>query len=204
MGTHGEGTYDTEEPSAAELGAGRRLLWLVVLVLAALGGAGLATAADRPPTDAVRPELTWRAEQAARPRLEAMSAWLQRLDEEVGGLSAAGRGALIGLASQDEGRLSAAIADGEAAAGRIVELVAGLRRQREEQRALVDDLRLGNASRQRLAWIDAAVSQSDAMPDTWTELADAARAGDAVTVTDRLVAIESARGAINRALGREP
>jgi hypothetical protein len=61
-------------------------------VLIALGGAGLAAAADRAPTDVTRPELTWRAEQAIRPWIESLAGTLVALDEEASRLSAAGRG----------------------------------------------------------------------------------------------------------------
>jgi hypothetical protein len=204
METLGEGPGHDGRASPPQLGGGQRLLWLLVLALAALGGAGLATAADRQPTDEARPELTWRAEQSARPWLEAMTAWLERLDDQAGALSAAGRGVLIGLAGQDEGRLSAAIADGEVVAGRVADLTAGLRTQRERQRAVVDDLRLGTETRSRLIAIDNALDASDAMPEVWAQLVANAQAGDAAAVTDRLVAIESVRGAINRALGLDP
>ncbi len=175
----------------------QRLVWTAVLVLIALGGAGLAAAADRAPTDVARPELTWRAEQAIRPWIESLAGPLVALDEEASRLSAAGRGVLVGLATQDPAALEAALAEGAESRDRLSGLVADLADRRTRQREAIPDGSLGDGSRLILARIDTALAAGAELPEMWTGLVDAAGDADAPSVADRLGDIEQARGSIN-------
>ncbi len=166
-------------------------------MLIALGGAGLAAAADRAPTDVTRPELTWRAEQAIRPWIESLAGTLVALDEEASRLSAAGRGVLVGLATQDPSALQAALAEGDQSRDRLSGLVADLADRRARQREAIPDGSLGDASRRLLASIDAALTAGAELPETWAGLVDAAGETDAPSVANRLGDIEQARGSIN-------
>ena len=133
-----------------------------------------------------------------------MSAWLENIDEQVAELSGAGREVLIGAASQNFDRISAAVAEGDTIVTDLAGAIDGLRAQRYRQQAVIDDLRLGDASRRRLAAVDQAIGRTSELSQVWAELVDAGTAGDTVAVTERLVEIESARGAINEALGLLP
>src|SRR4051794_17098458 len=73
------------------VGVRRRVTLTAVLVLIALGGAGLATAADKPATDRARPELTAHQDQLAMPWLEGMSSQAHAVVNRVDAVNEAGR-----------------------------------------------------------------------------------------------------------------
>lgn len=171
-----------------------------MLVLIALGGAGLAAAADRAPTDEARPELTWRAEQAIEPWIRSLAGPLVALDEEAGRLSTAGRDALVGLAAPDPAAMELALSQGNASSERLSGLVADLADRRDLQREAIPDWTLAERSRRLLAAIDAAHAAGRTLPDKWSGLAAAAATADAPAVADLLGDIEQARGSINDAL----
>lgn len=83
--------------------------WLVVATLVALGGAGVASALNRTPGTAGRPELTWAGDRAATPALDAATAKLQALSDAVDGLGSSARSALTDLVAGDTASLSATI-----------------------------------------------------------------------------------------------
>jgi tetratricopeptide (TPR) repeat protein len=174
------------EPLLSATRTRRQLVWTVLLVLIALGGAGLATAADREPTDAARPELTWRAEQLAQPWIESMAAQLHAVEEEVGNLSAAGRDALVRLPTLEQAAIEQAVADGDGTSRRLDDLVASLDDLRDRQLEVVDDSRLSQASRELLGSIDEAVAAAAILPFAWAGLAvDARRVSQLLDALDR-------------------
>src|SRR3990170_3858634 len=65
--------------------------WTAVLVLTALGGAGLAVAADRQQNPVQRRELTRAADGRAQPWIDALAAQLEQLHGHGTDLSTAGR-----------------------------------------------------------------------------------------------------------------
>jgi hypothetical protein len=153
----------------------RRLAWSVVLVLAAFGGAGLATAADRLPTGGARPELTWHADQQLAPRLAAMTTQLLAIDADLDELAGAGRDALSLLPALVPADIEAAVARGDAASARLADGLGPLSAMRAEQLALVEDSRVSQANQRLLAGIDAAIAAADGLPGEWSEMANAAR-----------------------------
>jgi hypothetical protein len=153
----------------------RRLVWTVVLVLSALGGAGLATAADRLPTDETRPELTWQADRLAAPRLAAMTSQLVAIGAELSTLADAGRETLGRLPALEPAEIEAALASGDEASARLDDEVELLFTLRNEQFATVDDGRLSQANQALLAGIDDAISAVDPLPETWAAMAADAR-----------------------------
>jgi hypothetical protein len=153
----------------------RQIVWTVVLVLVALGGAGLATAADRLPTDESRPELTWRAEQIGQPWIQAMAAQLVAVEEEMATLAAAGRQALVRLPELDPGQIQAALAEGDASSARLEELLTALSDMRDRQLDDVADDRLSTASQDLLVAIDGAIGEADSVPRVWDDLDTDAR-----------------------------
>ncbi len=182
---------DRHAPDQPSSSLRRQLWWTALFVLIALGGAGLASAADRPPTDDARPELSWRAEQAARPMLDELAAQLAALEEELAALSSAVRDTLVGLRALDPAGIETALAAGDASARRLDELVATLVALRQQQAATVDDRRLSNASQELLAGTDAAIEGSAPLPTRWGQMAfDAQRVArllDALARHDELV-----------------
>src|SRR5215210_1592912 len=91
-----------------------RPLWRgVLLVLIALGGAGLAVAVDRPHTSALRPELSWRADQEVAPWIEQLSAGLAPLDTEMSTLSEHAQGVLGSITSLDLEKVESSLSAGD-------------------------------------------------------------------------------------------
>ncbi len=89
-----------------------RLGWVVAAVAIALGAAGVAAALDHGPGSDARPELTYGADRAITPGLDAATARLRALSDDVDGLGSLGRTALSALVAQDQPALQAAITAG--------------------------------------------------------------------------------------------
>src|SRR5207244_7392369 len=68
---------------------------------------------EHQPGTPAREELTWAADEATRPGLEAAAGDLRELSASVDGLGELGRSALAALVSSDTVALSAAIDDGK-------------------------------------------------------------------------------------------
>jgi hypothetical protein len=153
----------------------RRIIWTVVLVLVALGGAGLATAADRQPTDTARPELTWHADRLVEPRIQAMSAQLSAIGEQVDALAEAAREVLGLLPDLEPESINAALADGDEQVGLLSDSVTVLLDARAEQFEQVNDDRLSATNRARLAALDEAIGAVEPLSTTWADLAEDAR-----------------------------
>src|SRR5689334_8036385 len=103
-----------------------RLIATTLLVLIALGGAGLAVAADREQDPTGRPEVTWAADHAAQPYITALASDLSAMTTDASDLSKAGRDTLGNLQSLDVESVRAAIEDGDAASARIGAALGGL------------------------------------------------------------------------------
>ena len=88
------------------------LAWFVVAIVIALGAAGLVVSMNHMPSSGDRPELTWTADAAAKPALDAATDQLQRLADEVDGLGTTGRQALTSVVGGDLDTLATTIADG--------------------------------------------------------------------------------------------
>lgn len=88
------------------------LAWLAIAVLVALGGAGVATSLNHPPSSGSRPELTWSGDQAAVAALDDAGAKLQALSDAVDALGASSKTALANLVAGDADALTAVLAKG--------------------------------------------------------------------------------------------
>ena len=149
----------------------RRLLITVVLVLVALGGAGLATAADRPHGGGARPELTARADRQFEPWRDQMAAELERASDHLGALSTAGREVLGKLYAQDLESVDAGLAAGGTAASDLEATRATLADVRAGQSLALADGRLGSANRALVALVDESVAALATVPAAWESLA---------------------------------
>ena len=86
--------------------------WLSVIVVMALGGAGVVAQWSHPPGTPARAELTWLGDQAVEPSLDAAHADLQAIGDGVERLSVLARGALAAVTADDQGPFRAALAEG--------------------------------------------------------------------------------------------
>jgi hypothetical protein len=131
--------------------------WLALAVVIALGAAGIVTALDHLPGGSGRPELTWTADRAIAPELDAASADLAALADAVGVLGEEGRGALAALVARDAAALAAAIDAGTAQLD-VIEAAAGGLRARLEAMPLAAPGRTIRYSPATLARYDALVA----------------------------------------------
>ena len=162
-----------------------RLAWTVVLVLIALGGAGLVSAADRPATDDGRPELTAHADAIARPWLLSLAAGARDIVKDVDAVNDGGR-TILGLdpgAGPD--KVESALTAGDQASADLDAKLAALVAQRANVPAGLDPLRMGVANRNVLAAIDGVASGAKPVTGTWQALS-----ADTSQVTALLVALK--------------
>lgn len=110
-----------------------RVAWIAAAAILALGAAGIVAALDHLPGGPGRPELTWTADRAVAPDLDAATTDLGALADAVGVLGEDGREALAALVARDTPGLGAAIAAGtaqldaiDAAAAKLESDLAGL------------------------------------------------------------------------------
>lgn len=147
-------------------------LWLVVAVAIAFGAAGIVAAANQPPVDGTRPELTWQADQVIEPQLRAAAGDLGALSDKVDGLGTIGRSALTAVIDQDVPAIQASIASGQASVGTIKASTDALRARLEAIRGegTDDPTRIGSALRVQRDSMAAALSATDGLADSWTSL----------------------------------
>jgi hypothetical protein len=161
-----------------------RLAWTVVLVLIALGGAGLTTAADRPATDLGRPELTAHADALARPWLAPLVVQARAAAAAAGAVNESARQILSLESGADPDRLDGAISTGDESRAQLDEALAALVDQRARVPAGLDPRRMGLANRQLLAAVDGVADGAAPVSATWRALA-----ADASQVAALLVAL---------------
>ena len=171
MATSGAPLDNTGQPRTLRL----HLWWTMVLVLAALGGAGLAVAADRPGNPVQRPELTYRADNAAQPWIDQLAGDLGAVHDGGADLSTAGRDVLGSLSSLDLDGANAALARGDETAAGIAALNAGLHDTVARAQESVDRWRLGPLTAGVFDRIDAAITAADQLPADWAALAATGR-----------------------------
>ncbi|MEP7360862.1 MAG: hypothetical protein ABI744_04710 [Chloroflexota bacterium] len=148
-----------------------QLWWTLVLVLAALGGAGLAVGADRPGNPVQRPELTYRADTAAQPWIDLMTADLDTVQAGAADLASAGRNVLGSLQALDRAGAASALAAGDQTSAAIATLAIGLRDTENRAHASVDRWRLGPAIVGLFDQIDTAIAATEDLSTEWNALA---------------------------------
>jgi hypothetical protein len=170
----------------------------MVLVLAALGGAGLAVAADRPGNPVQRPELTYRADNAAQPWVEHLAGDLDLVANEGAQLSTDGRDLLGSLASLDLTGANAALRMGDETSARIATLTAALQDTATRAYQSIDRWRLGPLWADVFNQIDAAIAAAGELPADWTAIAATGRTViglvDALNLPDQQVFAATAFG----------
>lgn len=110
----------------------RRLLggivWLAIIVVIALGAAGIVTGLDHPPGTAARADLTAAGDAEVTPLLDAAEADLSALADRVEALGTQARGALSALNGADPLTGQAAIATGDRLVADVAARTSALRR----------------------------------------------------------------------------
>jgi hypothetical protein len=95
------------------------VVWLMIVAVVSIGGAGLVAAMANQPATAARAELTYDGDTAASAALDAALVDLAELTTEVDRLGEFGRGALTALVSSDFVTLDAVVAEGQTLARSI-------------------------------------------------------------------------------------
>lgn len=170
------------------------LAWLLATAVIALGSAGIAGGLDHLPATGARPELSYGADQAIAPALDASTGDLRALSDQVDGLAGQGRDALTALVARDTPGLQAAISAGEA---QIVTIQASARGLRDRLAGLPGldagaAARYGSSTLARVATLQAALPAVDALDADWARLA--AGAVPAMELTANLAAHDEIAG----------
>lgn len=105
------------------------LLWMVLAVAIAIGAAGLASGADRPPGTAARAELTYVRDREVEALLGTASEQMADLGDMVAALGVQARGALAALNGTEIATAEAAIAEGDRLLDRMTSTTATMRFQ---------------------------------------------------------------------------
>jgi hypothetical protein len=112
-------------------GTVRRLAWLGLCALLALGSAGITAATGRSPANDGRPELTYAADKTLSDRLDSAIRDLARLNQDVIYLGTLTRDVLSDVSQLNQKRLAADYQDGDATVASIDASAAGLRSRLE-------------------------------------------------------------------------
>ena len=170
-----------------------RVAWVVAAIVIALGSAGIVAALDHLPAAGSRPELSYGADRAIAPGLDAATGDLQALSDQVDGLAGQGRDALTALVARDTPGLQAAISAGEA---QLVTIQATADELRGRLAALpgldAASARYGPATVARYATLVDALPAVDALSDDWSRLA--AGSVPAIQLTAHLAAHDAIAG----------
>src|SRR3954468_4802785 len=185
--------------------------WLIAVELIALGAAGLAAGVDHEPGTAARAELTYAGDSAIRPGLDAATADVEKLSDDVDRLGALGRGALALITASQWDELGAATGDGGA-------LVLSIRDHGNRLRTRIlglpgggpnEELRISAANRARRDTLLAAADATNGLDAAWARLTTfgfaAGQLSSLLTKHDSLIAtaIEAGRkGTTKTALER--
>lgn len=149
------------------------VVWLLAVVLIALGAAGLVGIVDAPRTGATDPALTAAGDARLTPRLDAAQAELTQVAADVAALSSAARRALASLSGSDLAEVEAAVAEGDALMiairERSVDVAADLRTMPIVGTPTAE-VELSAAVRARHAELRAAAAATDGLEASWARL----------------------------------
>jgi hypothetical protein len=161
----------------------RGLFWTGLFAVLAAGGAGLIGQAWHAPGSAVRAELTYPGDAALGARLDAATAGLAEISDEVATLADAAKTALAEVTNSDPTRLRAAIERGGAAAETIQSRAAELRQSLadlpgDEPAATME---FSNATLVRRSTVLTAIDAASGLAVYWRQVA--ARATETANLT---------------------
>jgi hypothetical protein len=177
------------------------VIWIAIIVIIALGAAGLVTALDHPPGSAGRTDFSGTGDAVVIPQLDAAEAAFTALADQVDALSTEARAALAALNEGDPTAGAADIEHGDVLVSGIVARTAALRR------ALADvpyvgtqeaGLTVSNDVVARHATLVAALDATDGLDLAWNRLTIGAVAATNMSRMlaehDRLVVSAADRG----------
>jgi hypothetical protein len=177
------------------------LLWLAIIVVIALGAAGLVTGMDHPPGTAARAELTAAGDAQVTSLLDMADAHLAALADQVGALGTQARGALAALNGANPEAGEAAVKRGDEIVGDVVARTAALRRELADVPFVGTrdaGLHLSSTLMARHAALVAALDATDGLDTAWARLTigsvAATRMSALLADHDRLVAQAADRG----------
>ena len=164
---------------------GVAILWLLLALLLGFAVAGIASAANRPPVNGSRPELTWTTDRRLDPELAAAASDLTALSGQVDALGTIGRGALVALVDRDVPTLRAAADAGQA---KLIEIGLASAALRTRLAALPgfgpDDVtRIGSTLRVRYDRLVTALATTGDLAASWAQLTHATIVATALTTS---------------------
>lgn len=179
-----------------------RLWCTALLVLIALGSAGLAVGADQQQNPIQRPELTFRADRAARPWIQELARELATVDHSMVELSGHGRQALSYLQAGDLDGMRAELAAGDEISTEFAVPLEPVSTLRTRAVDAIDTSRLGPSTRGALEQLSNATDAAQQVPVVWHTVAteEGTIANLAPSLTEALLGIEAAHTAVVDAL----
>jgi hypothetical protein len=177
------------------------LAWFAVIVVIALGAAGLVTGLDRPPGPAGRPELTAAGDAEVVPLLDAAEDDLRSLADQVEALGTQARRALAALNGSDTTTGEAAITEGDGLVADVIRRTSALRRRLADVPFVGTPeagLTVSDPVVARHAALVAALDATDGLDTSWARLSigsvAATKMSTALGEHDRLVGQAAERG----------
>lgn len=177
------------------------LVWLAIIVVIALGAAGLVAAMDHAAGTASRVELTAAGDAEVTPLLDAAETNLSTLADQVDALGVQARAALAALNASDPTVGDAAIAQGDGLVAGVISRTAALRTQLAAVPYVGTPeagLTISDAIVARHAALVAALDATDGLDVAWTRLTigsvSATRMSALLAEHDRLVGLAADRG----------
>jgi hypothetical protein len=179
------------------------VVWIVVMVLVALGSAGLVASLDHSPGSRARQELTWEGDSSIAPKLAAGRSELEAIGGQLDQLGTLARGALAAAVSNQVKTRDDAIADGTNLVSQIDRATVALT---AELLALPGvgpnlDLRLSRPNQATLQAMIDALDSTRTLSTSWTALTkgtiDAGRLTGLLEQHDKLI-VSAIDAAIDR------
>lgn len=177
------------------------LVWVAIIVVIALGAAGIVAAMDQAPGGTGRADVTAAGDAQVTPMLDAAQADLSALAGQVDALGVQARGALAALNGADASISDAAIARGDAIVADVASRTAALRRDLAAVPYVGTPsagLTISDSVMARHAALVAALDATDGLDFSWARLSigsvAATRMSVALAQHDRLVAQAADRG----------
>lgn len=177
------------------------VVWVAIVVVIALGAAGLVTALDHPPGSTGRTDVTAIGDAEVIPQLDAADAAFTALAAQVEALSTEARAALAAVNGADPTAAEAAIAHGDGLVSGIVARTAALRRALAEVPYVGTPeagLTVSDGVVARHATLVAALDATDGLDFAWTRLTigsvAATNMSRLLAEHDRLVVSAAGRG----------
>jgi hypothetical protein len=177
------------------------LIWVAIVVVIALGAAGLVAALDHPPGSTGRTDLTSPGDVEVTPQLDAAEAAFAALADQVDALGTEARAALVALNGSEPATADAAIQNGD-------HLVSGIITRTQLLRSALAEvpyvgtpeagLTVSDAVVARHAALVAALDATDGLDLAWTRLSSGSVAASTMSRLlaehDRLVVAAADRG----------